>query len=99
MSRSRRSWLAALCFLPAILCVCLFALEQPLLESGTLNKEDLTIAAGTTGTLEQELLNVWTWDAAIGLLCVVSVPAVLAGVWILVSVYVDKRSAMPSSDR
>ena len=77
-----RSWiglLAALCFLPPVLCFALFVLQQPLLQAGVLNTEDLTIVAGRRGPLRQELLNVWTWDAAIGLSCALSLLAAPVG--------------------
>jgi hypothetical protein len=73
-------WLAVVCFLPPVCCLILFALQPLLLQAGILNTEDLTIAAGRRGTLSQELLNVWTWDAAIGLLCLLSFLALPVGV-------------------
>ena len=63
--------------------LALFALQHPLLQAGVLNAEDLTLAAGRMGTLRQELLNVWTWDAAIGLSCVLSVLTVPTGIYLL----------------
>jgi hypothetical protein len=78
-------WLAGLCFLPPVLCGLLFVLELWLLERGILNKEDLSVAVGRRGTLGQELLNVWTWEAAIGVSCVLSFLAVPVGILILVT--------------
>lgn len=84
---AHRSWkiclaigLAMLCFLPPPLCLVLSLLQEPLLKAGVLNTEDLTIAAGRRGAMEQELFNVWTWEAAIGLLCVLSFLAVPFGI-------------------
>lgn len=87
-ARSRMWWMATLCFLPPVFCFSLFVMQQPLLQADVLNKEDLTVAAGRRGTLSQELLNVWTWDAAIGLSCVLSFLAVPVGV-ILLAVAAD----------
>jgi len=88
--------LAALCFLPLVLCFVLFVLQQPLLQAGVLNTEDLTIAAGRRGTLGQELLNVWTWDAAIGLSCLLSFLAVPVGLMLLVAAKKPAEPATPA---
>ena len=77
--------LATLCLLPPVLCFFLLVLQQPLLQAGVLNTEDLTIAAGRRGMLGQELLNLWTWDAAMGLSCVLSLLAVPVGIMLLVN--------------
>lgn len=91
--RSRMCWLAVLCFLPPPLAVLLFALEELMLGRGLLNTEDFTVAAGRTGTLYQELLNVWTWDAVIGLLCALSLLTVPMGILLLVAVTLSTPQA------
>jgi hypothetical protein len=76
-----KRWLLLLmCFLPPVVCFVVVGQTGPLLEAGVLNSEDLTVAGGRRGTLRQELLNVWTWDAVGGLSCVLSLFTVPVGI-------------------
>jgi hypothetical protein len=65
-----------------------------LLQAGVLNMEDLAVAPARRGTLGQELFNVWTWEAAIGLSCLLSCLAEPIGLLLLMAA---KRPHRPTS--
>src|SRR5947209_978729 len=95
-ARSRMLWSGVMCMLLPLLCSVVLMLEGQLLDRGVLNTEDLTVAAGKRGTLSEELLNVWTWDAIGGLSCALSVLAVPVGILLFEAATRPGGSATPT---
>jgi hypothetical protein len=58
-------------------------LEQALLDRGILDTGDRWIMSGQLGAAREEVLNVWSWDAACGLLCLLALSGILIGFLLL----------------
>ena len=60
-----------LCSAP-VAWLCLQELETRLLDAGVLNTKDMTFVGDETGTPWEYAMNIWHWDAALGILMLVA---------------------------
>lgn len=63
----------ALIALPFVLLVVLYRIEDWLLKSGFLNKNDIGFVSDESGTFYEYVTNIWYWDAALFFLTVLAV--------------------------
>ena len=67
-------------------------IESWLLDADILNTKDMTFIGNEKWSLSEHLLNIWHWDAAIGLLCFASIPLTAFGILLLTQFSVGKKA-------
>jgi len=76
----RQAIAKGLIVIPILLFLCVYLLQEPLLNRGVLNKKDIGIVGNENATIYEYLTNVWFWDAAQIMLPVVTVICWIAAI-------------------
>jgi hypothetical protein len=87
-----------LTFVPCLVMIGFFELQQYLEVSGFLNKRDLGFVGGESGSLYEYLTNVWHWDVFSGFLFLLTLFGFLTGIFLLCKKGNDKTQQPAAPD-